>query len=490
MNKLLIPFLMAVSACASGQFKVNYDPAIQPVTDLQYFAPKGGNLFVGDCIPFSKGDTYYLYWLLDSAHHAALDGYGGHQWALSTSKDLKTWKHYPVVLGIDEAWEKSICTGSVVFHNNKFYAFYATRLTKDGKVNEQLSYATSDDGIHFTKQKPNPFYTSAPGYSQRDFRDPKVFVDKDGVFHLLVSSRTETPEVKKWDGSLVHMTSKDLKNWEVKEPLVSGQPSTPECPDYFKWNDWYYVIYSDHSLTYYLKSKGPYGPWEEPATQALIEDWSNVVKTATLGDRRIAAGWVPSRRENKDNGNEAFGGNMVFRELNQLPDGTLTSKFPPEMIPATDAPLKVQFKGGSDLSNVSENGFMIKAPSGVGTARVDNLPSALRITFEVEADGPNEEFGMLLRGSDDGSKGYTLSLSANNQIVQLADTKIYSVEGLDNKTIKIDVIIKDQIIDVDIDNKRCIVNRLIEQQGSSLWFFVKHGNMKFKNIKISPLTKK
>jgi len=65
----------------------------------------------------------------------------------------------------------------------KFYAFYATRLIDaNGKVNEQLSYAISDDGIHFVKQKPNPFYTSAPGYSKRNFRDPKAVVDADGVF--------------------------------------------------------------------------------------------------------------------------------------------------------------------------------------------------------------------------------------------------------------------------------------------------------------------
>lgn len=488
MNKFLIPLLITVSACAVGQLKVNYDPSIQQVTDLQYFGPKGKNLFVGDCIPFSHEGTYYLYWLLDSAHHAALGGYGGHQWVVSTTKDLKTWKHYPVVLGIDEPWEKSICTGSVVYHNKKFYAFYATRLTQDGKVNEQLSYAISDDGIHFSKQKPNPFYTSAEGYSKRDFRDPKAFVDKDGVFHLLVSSRTNTPDVKKWDGVLVHMTSKDLKKWDIKEPLISGQPSTPECPDYFKWNDWWYLVYSHDGYTYYMKSKSPYGPWEQPDFQALYEDWSNVAKTAEFGNRRIAAAWIPSRKGDKDNGHEIFGGNMVFRELGQLPNGTLTTKFPAEMIPATEAPIKAEFKGGAALTTVSEKDFVLKSPNGVGTARVDNLPSSYRVTFEVETDGPYEEFGVLLRSSEDGSTGYKLSLSANDQVVQLHEAKIYSVEGLD-KTVKIDVIVKGQIIDVDIDGKRTIVNRLIEQNGTGLWFYVKHGNMKFKQVKISPLTK-
>src|SRR3978361_1009195 len=105
--------LLVLSLGSKCQLGVRYDPAIQPTTEMQYFKPVG-NLFVGDCIPFSRNGTYYLYWLLDSAHHKSLRGLGGHQWALSTSTDLKTWKHYPLVLKIDEAWEKSICTGSVV----------------------------------------------------------------------------------------------------------------------------------------------------------------------------------------------------------------------------------------------------------------------------------------------------------------------------------------------------------------------------------------
>jgi sucrose-6-phosphate hydrolase SacC (GH32 family) len=204
-------FLFAISQQkGKSGFDLHYDPGTQPTNRMQYFKP-GGNLFVGDCIPFYHDGTYYLYWLLDSGHHSALNGLGGHQWALSTSKDLKTWKHYPIVLGIDEAWEKSICTGSVVYYNKKFYAFYATRLiTEDGQVNEKLSYAISDDGIHFKKQLPNPFYSFAPGYSKRNFRDPKVTVDSAGIFHLFVSGAADNG-IGDARGAIVHLFSKDLK---------------------------------------------------------------------------------------------------------------------------------------------------------------------------------------------------------------------------------------------------------------------------------------
>lgn len=488
MKKIIIVSLLLVGyAVAYGQLGVQYDPSVQTTKNLQYFKPKG-DLFVGDCMPFSHNGTYYYYWLLDSAHHRSLNGLGGHQWVLSTTTDLINWKQYPVVLGIDEDWEKSICTGSVVFHKNKYYAFYATRLiNSEGKVNEQLSYAVSDDGIHFNKQKPNPFYTSAPGYSKRDFRDPKVFVDeKTGEFHLFVSSWQENPVLSNAGGCLVHLTSTDLQNWKVLDPILTGQPSVPECPDYFFWKGWYYLVYSDNSDTYYVKSKKPYGPWEEPRYQALNESWANVVKTAGFkNDRRIAAAWVPSRNGNKDNNGEIFGGNSIFREVTQQADGTLATSFPAEMIPATAAPLPLKISADIN-STVNGNAVQVNSPGGVGAAHLKNIPLECRVVLEIEPQGTTEEYGLYLRSDEKAGSGYRLNFSANNRIVSLGNTDIKAVEGLD-RTIKVDIILTNDIIDVCIDNRRCIVNRTPEQKGDFLWFYAKHGNVKFKSIKISPL---
>ncbi|MEJ7560603.1 MAG: hypothetical protein WKF66_19995 [Pedobacter sp.] len=479
--------LLFISVIGRGQLGVKYDPKIQSTTNLQYWRPKG-NLFVGDCMPFFKDGKYSFYWLLDSAHHASLKGMGGHQWALSTTTDLKTWTQEPVVLGIDEEWEKSICTGSIVYYQKQYYAFYATRLIKDGQVNEQLSYAISPDGIHFDKQKPNPFYTSAPGYSKRDFRDPKVFVDeKTGEFHLFVSSWEENSALQHAGGAIVHLTSKDLKSWTVLDPVLTGQPSVPECPDYFLWNGWYYLIYGDNGDTYYVKSKSPYGPWEEPKYQSINEAWTNVVKTAAFtGGRRIAAGWIPSRDQNKDNTGERFGGNAVFRELTQEKDGTLNSSFPKEMIPETGAALNLTFKADLYSSINGLQGFTINATKGVGAVHAESLPLNYRITMDMEPTSLSEEYGLVLRSGERADGGYRLNFSANSQTVSLGNTMIRAVKGLDKK-IKVDIIVKDDIIDVSIDDKRCIINRTPEQKGGFLWFYAKHGAVNYTNVKISPI---
>jgi Glycosyl hydrolases family 32 N-terminal domain len=487
----MIKFRLAVLLCLTvsftfAQLGVRYDPSIQSTTSLQYFKPKG-DLFVGDCIPFSRNGTYYYYWLLDSAHHRSLNGLGGHQWVLSTSSDLKTWQQFPIVLGIDEEWEKSICTGSVVFHGGKYYAFYATRLINDGKVNEQLSYAISNDGVHFEKQKPNPFYTSAPGYSKRNFRDPKVFVDSAGFFHLFVSSEQQDPVLQHAAGCLVHLSSKDLKTWVVHDPILTGQGSVPECTDYFFWNGWYYLVYSDNSNTYYVKSRKPYGPWEEPRYQALNEDWANVVKTAEFkGGRRIAAAWVPSRLDSNDNNHEIFGGNSLFREITQETDGTLNTRFPEEMIPAAGNAINNKLLPDVFATLTGGNSLTIAAPGGVGAAHCEDVPSNARITLEIVPAGPEEEYGLYLRSNEKAEGGYQLVFSPGSRTVSLGNTRIEGVEGLD-KPIKVDIAMKGSILDVSIDGRRTIVNRLYQQHGGLLWFYAKHGKVHFRSVSIRPL---
>lgn len=487
-NVFIILLLMISIKSAVAQFNVNYEPKIQSEGNMQYFSPKGNNLFVGDCIPYYHEKTYYLFWLLDSGHHSSLNGLGGHQWTLSTTKDLKHWTHYPVVIGIDEDWEKSICTGSVANNGENFYAFYATRLIdSEGKVNEQLSYATSSDAIHFKKQKPNPFYTSAPGYNKRNFRDPKVIIDSSGVFHLLVSSSIEKDySIDNNRGCLVHLSSNDLKIWKVKEPILTGQRDVPECPDYFYWNGWYYLLYGQGGNTVYLMSRKPYGPWTEPEFQTFNEDWSNVVKTAEFTNgRRIAASWIPSKRDNKDNGNEIFGGCVLLREVIQLKDGMLATKFPEEVIPKTGNELNIKLIPDRNASKINDNQFMVDALGAIGSLHSDSIPVNCHITLEVNPHGASEDVGMYLRSTDKASEGYKLSFSANRQIVSLANTRIEAVSGLD-KPFKVDIIMKDDIIDVCINGQRCIVNRLPERKGDSIWFYAKHGKVTIKNIKIYP----
>lgn len=491
MKKELLATLLLITTTSFGQVVKDYNPSIQQTTNMQYFKPAEKHLFSGDGMPYYHNGTFYLYWLLDEGHHAGLEGLGGHQWALSTTEDLINWKHYPVALGIDnEEWEKSICTGSVIAEGDKFYAFYATRVKEDGKIHEQLSYAISTDGgLTYKKQEPNPFYFAPEECISRDFRDPKVFKDADGLFHLFIAGNLKEPALAGFGGYLIHLVSTDLKNWKEIESPLHGQRGTPECADYFKWNDWYYLLYSIGGHTYYLKSKETYGPWIYPESQALIEYFGSVYKTAPFkGGRRIAVAYSPCRKDDKDNGDRIWGGTLLLRELVQEPDGDFSIRFLNEVLPAM-SPIAVPAIGTTSpekVVSVSDGVIRMDAAGDIGISTLNDLPDNYRITMTIEPKGNYEELGLFLRATDGRRNGYRLELNPNNHTVLMHNTSIHAVDGL-NGPIVLDVIVNGEFFDVSVNNKRCVLNRLPEQKGKNLFFYVKNGNAVIRDIQIQEI---
>jgi hypothetical protein len=195
---------------------------------------------------------------------------------------------------------------------------------------------------------------------------------------------------------------------------------------------------------------------------------------------------VPNRWESKDNNNEIFGGNSLFREVIQEADGTLDTRFPEEMIPETGAALSNKIIADIGALPVNATGITLNSPGGLGIAHMEGLPANYRITLEIEPNGANEEYGMFIHSGAKAEGGYRLNLSAANKSVHLGNTAIEGVDGLDKK-IRIDVVVKDGIIDVDIDHRRTIINRTYEQNGDMLWFYAKHGKVTFSTVIIYPL---
>lgn len=485
---LYLSLMLCFTTTLSSQVVKDYNPSIQKTSHIQYFKPAETHLFAGDCMPFYLNGTLYLYWLLDEGHHAGLGGLGGHQWALSTTTDLINWKHYPVALGIDEDWEKSICTGSVIVDKNKMYAFYSTRVKEGDNVHEQLSYAISTDGgFSFKKQKPNPFYYAPKECVSRDFRDPRVFKGPEGMFHLFISGYEKNPDFDGQGGYLVHLISKDLKNWKETESPLKGQNGVPECSDYFKWNDWHYLIYSTHGHTYYVRSKQAYGPWEYPPFQPMVEKWVSVGKTAEFkSGRRILASYMPSKPDNKDSDGMIWGGNIFLRELFQDKNGILTVGRLPEVAPemkATPAPAIVASEHTNGILSANGKEFTIQSPDGFGLGSMNGLPKQYRIKMTIEPNGNYDEMGLYLKSTDKHKKGYKVSLNANKQLVSLFEANMEGVHHLDKK-VTLDITVMNDIIDVYINNERCIANRLEEQKGDNIFLFIKNGTATFKDIEL------
>jgi len=290
----------------------------------QGWKPRGHNVHLGDCMPFFHAGRFHLYYLRDRRQHASMGGCGGHQWAHLSTTDLRHWEEHPLALAIDAAAAGSICTGSVFHHAGTYHAFHSLRMA-DGSP-APLCVATSRDAVHFGPRR--AFATLPEPYDCGATRDPVVFADAAGVgFHLLATAARRDPDGR-MRGCLAHLTSPDLQTWDRREPfLVLEEPTQPECPDYFTWRGWHYLVFSLHGLARYRKSRQPLGPWETPANDRLDPTDARVMKTAAFtGGRRLGAAFLPAGK--------GWGGTLCLRELEQLPDGSLVTRWPAELPPA------------------------------------------------------------------------------------------------------------------------------------------------------------
>jgi hypothetical protein len=453
---------------------------------MQYFKPESPEQFVGDCMPFYHDGAFYLFYLLDQGHHAALGGLGGHQWALATTQDLVHWEHHPLAIPITDENEGSICTGSTFYHAGTYYGFYATR---ERDRTQHLSLATSEDGITFRKVNPK-LGSPPPGYNPFDYRDPFVFRNEErGEFHMLATASLLPYPLAGHGGCLAHLVSTDLHQWQVQDPfLIPGLPGAPECPDYFFWNGWYYLIFSHALVAHYRISPNPFGPWLRPPVDTFDGAWAGVMKTAPFHDnRRIGVAWIGTREGDRDEGRRQWGGHAIFRELVQHEDGALGTKFPAEMIPAESARPNISFSPVIGEVQTGNNDVRLSAHQGLSVASLDGAPSDLYMRLTVEPRTASAEFGLRLRASADYASGYELCFHPYEERVTLHDTAIFGVTALD-QTFSFEIILKDGIIDVCIDNRRCIINRCPERSGDHLFLFCRNGDIMFREIEVWPLT--
>jgi len=437
----------------------------------QYWRPRGHNTSVGDCMPFYHDGVFHLYYLFDRRHHGSKWGGGAHQWAHLSTRDLVHWEEHPMAIPITDESECSICTGSVFRHGRLYYAFYATRRADR---TEQISLATSFDGVHFDKQQPVPIAWLPEPYDPGNCRDPKVFLSPaDGLFHMIVTSRLTDGR----EGCLAQLVSRDLRSWRPVEPLLVPGRVT-DCPDIFEWNGWWYLL-AEHV---YWMAVSPEGPWLEPAPNRL--DVLYVPKTAEFrADRRIYASWLPDPGQ--------WGGSLVFREIVQLEDGRLGTQFLEEVMPQAGEPVPATARSLAGRALSGPDSVALGADGAAAEAEIACLPGNCRISFEVRSVRATR-FG--LRSFSRGGAGVASELRvlplgrrveigpAGGQAVAAID----SVDGLDGP-FPVDLMLYGNIVDACIGGHRTIIARRDGSAGDRLVLFCESGTIRFTDIQVRAL---
>lgn len=453
---------------------------------MQYFKPQPENQSVGDCMPFFHNGVFHLFYLLDEDHHRKNDGLGGHIWVHASTPDLKHWTQHPPAVLYDLPEEASICTGSVFYHNNTYYAFYSTRyFDRRGEI---LSCSSSADGIEFHKTaRPQIDGFEESCYSRKDFRDPVIFTNGDDhCFHMLATSAWEKmpPLLAGYNGCLAHLISNDLITWTPLEPFfIPGYETLPECPDIFQWNKWHYLLFSIKGVTHYRMARNWNGPWLKPSHDTLDGLMARVFKTAAFtGNRRLAVAFAPTVKDDS----LAYAGRAVFRELLQYPDGTLGTCFPAEMQP--------EDKETAQLSPMPPSGFNLNAEGSMQIAELKGIPGNAHISMRIKPAADIYCLKLGLRG-DTPEGGGILSFYPKEGSMTFQD-KVLAKSLLDNIIVRVDAVEKisrdffldmylyDDVIDICINGRQCLLNCLEKRTGDKLFLSVHCGKATFHQINV------
>jgi beta-fructofuranosidase len=445
----------------------------------QYWRPRGQNTSAGDAMPFFHDGRFHVYYLFDRRHHGSKWGLGAHQWAHISSTDLRQWEQHPMALSITEEWEASICTGSVFHEDGVWYAFYATRMPDRS---ERLGMATSRDGILFEKQVPTPFAEPVSPYRRGPNRDPFVFKKGPGAYQMLVTAELERAGAARRGGALELLTSPDLRTWTPQAPfLVPGYPGQPECSDLFAWNGWHYLLFAPDGATRYRMARSAGGPWVAPAYDLLDSPESRVMKTAAFtGNRRIGVSFATEA---------GWGGDLVFRELLQRPDGTLGTRTPPEL-ELHGVPVPWKAEGFGAVIDVDTRG-------GFGYAAIAPVPADARIRVRMRPSPGVLQFGLIVRGKGQADTGMELRLDPGRRLVEWrpADARpfqqnplaaIEAVDGLGGAVL-LDVVMCGDIFDAGINGDRTLIHRAPAKAGDRLFVWAQGGRLTADQIVIDEI---
>ena len=149
-------------------------------------------------------------------------------WGHARTKDFLHWEELPVALYPDSDYDRNGCwSGTAIVKDNVLYLFYASiRRPADAPMEQTVSVAYSEDGVHFEKYAGNPIIDHYPADGGPDFRDPAV-CQIDGKYYCVMASGN--PETR--TGRLLLYQSENLFDWHYLG-IMSEWPECKytECP--------------------------------------------------------------------------------------------------------------------------------------------------------------------------------------------------------------------------------------------------------------------
>ena len=215
-----------------------------------------------------KGQYHLFY-----QYHPFSRQWGPMHWGHAVSDDLLHWTYMPCALAPDTAADAGGCfSGSAVEMPNGQLMLCYTGVQPAGTFRRetQAQCVAFGDGKDFEKSLLNPVIRHAhlpEGYSEFDFRDPKVWRSENGTYQMAVANRQEERQ-----GAILLMESDDGLDWHFVGEIDASHKEYGrmwECPDFFQLDGTQVLLVSPQEMHAREEFHAGFG------TVCILGDWND-----------------------------------------------------------------------------------------------------------------------------------------------------------------------------------------------------------------------
>ena len=360
-------------------------------------------LVMADPNPYYHDGEFYLYYLIDTAFH---------DWYLTKTSDLQRGSFPQRVLeatGDTNTQDQWTGSGSVIEDAEGQTHIFFTGHNADFNPVEAVMHATATDSTltEFTKI-PEDTFTGSNGYSDFDFRDPKVFWNKEtNNYWMLITTRYNG------QAAIGLYVSENLTTWLPQEPLfVMDAPLNLEVPDWVDFGEAQYMLFSDQNDgerdIKYLRQNGE--GWQLANFTSLDGKFYYAGRTAASEESTLLFGWVPHKIGRTNAGVGTFGGDLAIHQLDTTTSGELAVHIPQKY--------KTEFASAIDTTFQSQQGSVsgespitMMASSAI---TLEKRGDKNRLSLSVTSENATGRFGIYFPTEVEGEQVARLELDTNS----------------------------------------------------------------------------
>lgn len=275
-----------------------------------HLSPRAG--WMNDPNGFSYyGGKYHLFY----QYYPYADHWDSMHWGHAVSTDLISWEYLPAALAPDSPADKDGCfSGSAIELEDGRQLLLYTGVDEHKNENGdnyclQTQCVAIGDGLDYVKYENNPVMDNSilpEGASKYDFRDPKIWKEKDGTYKCIVANCD-----MEHDGYIVLFSSTDAINWKYESVIARNNKRYGrmwECPDFFELDGRHVLLVSPQDMENvgleYKSGNGTVcfiGHYDEAKKEFVEEadqcvdygiDYYAMQTTETTDGRRVMIGWM------------------------------------------------------------------------------------------------------------------------------------------------------------------------------------------------------